>query len=136
MATLEQLRVAEGCGLTADGSYYICNLFGGTRIKDGRGYTARLTHGGVSVERYWSAKLDAPKGIAILDGALCVTDIDKGVMVDTETGSHKSQIATDGAKSPTTQQYGTDRSSSRSPAVRGSMCWTAKRRQSGWKTMR
>jgi hypothetical protein len=102
--TLQPLWVAEGfqgpegAALAADGSYYISNVFGDSEAKDGNGYISKLSSGGVIVERYWAAKLDAPKGMAILDGMLYVTDIDRVVMVDAETGSRKGQIRIDGAK--------------------------------------
>ena len=100
---LEPLWVAEGfqgpegAAMAADGSYYISNVFGDSGTKDGNGYISKLSSGGVIVERYWSAKLDAPKGMAILDGTLYVTDIDRVVMIDAETGSRKGQIPIEGA---------------------------------------
>ena len=100
---LEPLWVAEGfqgpegAAMAADGSYFISNVFGDSGTKDGNGYISKLSSGGVIVERYWSAKLDAPKGMAILDGTLYVTDIDRVVMIDAETGSRKGQIPIEGA---------------------------------------
>ena len=100
---LEPLWVAEGfqgpegAVQAPDGSYYISNVFGDSGAKDGNGYISKLSRGGVIVERYWSAKLDAPKGMAILDGTLYVTDIDRVVMIDAETGSRKGQIPIEGA---------------------------------------
>ena len=100
---LEPLWVAEGfqgpegAVQAPDGSYYISNVFGDSGAKDGNGYISKLSTGGVIVERYWSAKLDAPKGMAILDGTLYVTDIDRVVMIDAETGSRKGQIPIEGA---------------------------------------
>jgi len=101
--TLEPLWVAEGfqgaegAAMAADGAYYISNMFGDGQAKDGNGYIAKLSTGGVIVERYWSAKLNAPKGMAILDGTLYVNDIDRVVMIDAETGSRKGQIPIEGA---------------------------------------
>ena len=102
--TLEKLWVAdgfqgpEGAALAPDGSYFISNVFGDSSAKDGNGYIAKLSTGGVIVERYWSAKFDAPKGMAVLGGTLYVTDIDRVVMVDAETGSRKGQIRIEGAR--------------------------------------
>jgi hypothetical protein len=93
----EGFQGPEGAAMAADGSYYISNVFGDSGAKDGNGYIAKLSSGGVIVERYWSAKLNAPKGMAILDGTLYVTDIDRVVMIDAETGSRKGQIPIEGA---------------------------------------
>ncbi|MEH6412236.1 MAG: hypothetical protein V7741_17050, partial [Hyphomonas sp.] len=94
---VEGFQGPEGAAMAADGSYYISNVFGDSGAKDGNGYISKLSTGGVIVERYWSAKLDAPKGMAILDGTLYVTDIDRVVMIDAETGSRKGQIPIEGA---------------------------------------
>lgn len=93
----EGFQGPEGAAMAADGSYYISNVFGDSGAKDGNGYISKLSTGGVIVERYWSAKLDAPKGMAILDGTLYVTDIDRVVMIDAETGSRKGQVPIEGA---------------------------------------
>ena len=66
--------------------------------KDGDGYIAHLSQDGVITERYWHAKLDAPKGMAVLDGVLYVADIDNVVMVGVDRAKRLGKVRIDGAK--------------------------------------
>ena len=81
-----------------DGGYFISNVVGEGSEKDGDGYIAHLSPDGVITKRYWAAKLDAPKGMAVLDGALYATDIDNVVMFGVADGKRLGKVRIEGAK--------------------------------------
>lgn len=90
---LEQLWVAEGfeapegAALAPDGTYFISNVRGEGEEKDGDGYVTKVSPDGEVLERYFAAKLNAPKGMAVKDGILYVADIDEIVKFDATTGA-------------------------------------------------
>ena len=55
----------------------VSNINGHPAEKDGNGYLSLLALDGTIQDRYWIDGLDAPKGMAILDGKLLVADIDR-----------------------------------------------------------
>lgn len=90
---LEQLWVAEGfedpegAALAPDGNYFISNVRGEGGEKDGDGYVSKVSTDGNVLERYFAAKLNEPKGMAVKDGILYVADIDEIVKFDANTGA-------------------------------------------------
>lgn len=104
VASIEQVWVAEGfespegVAVAPDGAYLISNVVGDGSAKDGDGYISRLAPDGTVTERHWAAKLDAPKGMAVLDGDLYATDIDAVVSFDATTGKRLGKVQIQGAK--------------------------------------
>tara|TARA_R100001244_G_scaffold49744_1_gene43889 strand:- start:1428 stop:2273 length:846 start_codon:yes stop_codon:yes gene_type:complete len=94
----EGFESPEGVAATPDGGYFISNVVGEGSVKDGDGYIAHLSPDGVITKRYWAAKLDAPKGMAVLDGALYATDIDNVVMFGVADGKRLGKVRIEGAK--------------------------------------
>ena len=61
---------------------YVSNINGNPTEKDGNGFISRLDINGNVIDLKWIVKLDAPKGMAVFDGKLYVSDIDKLVVID------------------------------------------------------
>lgn len=95
--TLEQAWVIDGfaapesLALSADGAFlYVSNVSGEGAEKDGDGFISKVTPDGDLIERRWAEGLNGPKGLALSeDGLLWVSDIDRLVAVDAETGALK-----------------------------------------------
>lgn len=66
--------------------------------KDGDGFIALLNTDGSVKNMEWVTGLNAPKGMAILNGKLYVTDIDEVKIIDLETASIEKTIPVEGAK--------------------------------------
>jgi sugar lactone lactonase YvrE len=77
---------------------YVSNVNGDASAADGNGYISKLSLKGEILDKEWVTGLDAPKGLALHDGKLYVSDIDKLVVIDTATGdivaSHDASGAT------------------------------------------
>ena len=56
---------------------YVSNINGKPTEKDGNGFISLLDTTGAIMKLYWVTGLDAPKGIAVLNDTLLVTDIDR-----------------------------------------------------------
>ena len=65
---------------------YISNIHGQPLAKDGNGFISKVSSEGKMVNLKWVTGLDAPKGAAIHYGKLYVTDIDRLVEIDIESG--------------------------------------------------
>ncbi len=100
---LEPLWVAtdfsapEGVAAAPSGGYFISNVVGDATDKDGEGWISVLSDKGEIVESQFAAGLDAPKGMAVLNGILYVADIDQVRLFDAATGEARGEIAVDGA---------------------------------------
>ena len=95
----EGLDGPESAVLDADeGVLYVSNVNGEAGAADGNGYISKLSLKGEILDKEWATGLDAPKGLALHDGKLYVSDIDKLVVIDTATGeilaSHEAPGAT------------------------------------------
>lgn len=66
----------------AAGVLYVSNVNGGPSDVDGNGYIAKLSLKGEVLEKEWVGGLNAPKGLALHDGKLYVSDITKLVVID------------------------------------------------------
>ncbi|TCK80606.1 YncE family protein [Albibacterium bauzanense] len=66
--------------------------------KDGDGFIALLNSDGSVKNMKWVTGLNAPKGMAILNGKLYVTDVDEVKIIDLETASIEKTIPVEGAK--------------------------------------
>ena len=95
----EGLDGPESAVLDADeGVLYVSNVNGEAGAADGNGYISKLSLKGEILDQEWATGLDAPKGLALHDGKLYASDIDKLVVIDTATGeilaSHEAPGAT------------------------------------------
>jgi sugar lactone lactonase YvrE len=95
----EGLDGPESAVLDSDeGVLYVSNVNGDAAAADGNGYISKLSLKGEVIDKEWVTGLDAPKGLALHGGKLYVSDIDKLVVIDTETGnivaSHDASGAT------------------------------------------
>jgi sugar lactone lactonase YvrE len=83
---------------SGEGVLYVSNVNGEAGAADGNGYISKLSLKGEILDKEWATGLDAPKGLALHDGKLYVSDIDKLVVIDTATGeivaSHEAPGAT------------------------------------------
>lgn len=75
------------------GGYFVSNVNGEGRGKDGNGYISRISSDGKMLDRQWADGLDAPKGMALWEGTLYVTDIDRLVMIDSKSGDIKNSVS-------------------------------------------
>lgn len=66
--------------------------------KDGDGFIAVLHPDGSVKEMEWTTGLNAPKGMAILDNSLYVTDIDEVVQIDLASGEITEKYPVEGAQ--------------------------------------
>ncbi len=79
----EGLQTTESVNYDAERNVlYISNIHGQPLAKDGNGYISKVSPDGKMVAAKWVTGLDAPKGAAIHDGKLYVTDIDRLVEID------------------------------------------------------
>lgn len=90
--TAEGFEAPEGVAPAPDGGYFISNVNGEGTARDGNGYVSLLSPDGTVVERYWAAKLNGPKGMAVRDGKLYVADIDEVVVFDAADGRRLDRI--------------------------------------------
>ncbi len=88
----------EGVAAAPGGGYFISNVAGEGDAKDGEGWISILSEDGEIVETRFAEGLDAPKGMAVLNGALYVADIDTVRRYDAITGESRGEIVIDGAK--------------------------------------
>ena len=65
---------------------YVSNVNGEANAADGNGYISKLSVQGEVQEKEWVTGLNAPKGLALHDGNLYVSDIDELVVIDTASG--------------------------------------------------
>jgi sugar lactone lactonase YvrE len=79
----EGLKTTESVNYDAERKVlYISNINGQPLAKDGNGFISKVSPDGKMVSLKWVTGLDAPKGAAIHDGHLFVTDIDRLVEID------------------------------------------------------
>lgn len=71
---------------SGEGVIYLSNVNGEANEADGNGYVSKLSAAGEVLEKDWVTGLDAPKGMALHEGKLYVSDIDRLVVIDTGTG--------------------------------------------------
>jgi sugar lactone lactonase YvrE len=76
---------------------YVSNIAGALDEKDGNGFISRLGTDGSLRDLEWVAGLDAPKGLALHDGTLYVTDIDRLVAIDVERAAISGTWPAEGA---------------------------------------
>lgn len=77
---------------------YVSNIAGSPSDQDGNGYISKVSPEGEMVEEQWVTGLDAPKGMALLDGTLYVSDIDELVAIDVSNGEITGRYPAEGAQ--------------------------------------
>jgi hypothetical protein len=98
-ATERVLKVPESvCHDPVRDVLYVANIGGQPTDKDGNGFIARLSLAGEVLELEWATGLDAPKGMAVVDSTLYVTDIDRVVSIAIPSGEIVMSLAVDGAR--------------------------------------
>lgn len=81
------------------GNLYVSNIEGQDPLqKDGKGSIAILSKEGKILNPAWVTGLNAPKGMAISNGKLYVTDIDELVEIDIATAKISNKWKVDGAQ--------------------------------------
>ena len=93
----EGFSAPEGVAAAPGGGYFISNVAGEGDAKDGEGWISILSEEGEITETRFAEGLDAPKGMAVLDGVLYVADIDRVRIIDANTGDARGEIAISGA---------------------------------------
>lgn len=99
---LTQVWVAAGFaapeGVASDGEIlYISNVAGEGDAKDGVGYISRFSMDGTVLDEKWVDGLNAPKGMAIRDGKLFVSDYDAYHVIDISRAEIENTYAVEGA---------------------------------------
>lgn len=69
-----------------EGVIYLSNVNGQPNEVDGNGYVSKLSAKGEVLEKDWVTGLDAPKGMALHEGMLYVSDINRLVVIDIGKG--------------------------------------------------
>ena len=77
---------------------YVSNINGETTAKDNNGFISSLNTQGEIKNLHWVDGLNAPKGMAVHDGKLYVTDIDQLVIIDIAGASIEKKIDVENAK--------------------------------------
>ncbi|MCU4157605.1 hypothetical protein J1N10_16635 [Carboxylicivirga sp. A043] len=81
--TKAELEVPESVKYYAEGNcLFVSNIAGKPSEKDGNGFISKLSTEGQVIELKWLEGLDAPKGMAIKDGILYVSNINELVLID------------------------------------------------------
>jgi sugar lactone lactonase YvrE len=95
----EGFKVPESALLDVTrGVLYVSNWNGNPTDNDGNGYISKLSPNGTVTEAEWVTGLDAPKGLALRDKTLYVSDIDKLVAIDVESGKITGTWTGEGAQ--------------------------------------
>ncbi len=88
----------EGVAKAPDGSYFISNVAGEAAKFDSKGFISKISPTGEEIILNWANAGHAPKGMAVLDGVLYVTDINRVLKLDANTGAPLGEVKVDGAK--------------------------------------
>jgi len=99
---LEQVWVTGGFSAPegvayADDVLFISNVAGEGNEKDGEGWISRLSLDGEMLNEKWLEGLNAPKGMAVRDGKLFVSDYDAYHVIDIETAQIENTYPVEGA---------------------------------------
>ena len=86
---VEGLSNPESIVRADSGDFYVSNVSGEADAKDGVGFISRVSRDGELLQREWVAGLNAPKGLALRDGKLYVSDITDLVVIDVAQASAK-----------------------------------------------
>ncbi len=96
---LEGLSAPESVIYDArNGVLYVSNINGAPDARDGNGYISKVSVDGKMIEENWLGGLDAPKGLAVFNDRLYVTDIDTLVEIDLTSASILNKYVDNEAK--------------------------------------
>lgn len=70
---------------------------GAPAAADGNGHLALLSPDGTVLEKTWATGMDAPKGLALMDGKVFAADLTHLRIVDAETGALLASLPAEGA---------------------------------------
>lgn len=77
---------------------YVSNIVGEPNAKDGEGFISKMSTDGEMIEREWVTGIDAPKGMAMMNGNLYVTNVDELVEINAESGEITNRYKVENAK--------------------------------------
>ncbi len=77
---------------------YVSNLNYEPRKKDGNGFISKLSTEGEILDLKWVEDMSSPKGLAIYEGKLYVSDVDEVIVIDIEGGEIIERIYLEEAK--------------------------------------
>jgi sugar lactone lactonase YvrE len=77
---------------------YVSNVAGAPNEKDGAGFISRVAPDGTMQEAEWVTGFDAPKGLVQSGNTLYVTDIDRLVAINVDSGEISGEWAAEGAQ--------------------------------------
>ncbi|MEW6056280.1 MAG: hypothetical protein AB1540_06670 [Bdellovibrionota bacterium] len=80
------------------GHIYVSNVAGSPFEKDGKGWISKLDASGNIVEAQWATGFHAPKGLRAFQDTLWVSDIDRLVSIDLNSGKITRKVRIKGAK--------------------------------------
>ncbi len=96
--TLEGLEAPESAYFDqARNVLYVSNVVGDPTAKDGEGYISRVSPEGEMLEAQWVTGMNAPKGLVSDGSTLYVSDIDRLLAIDIETGEITGSWSAEGA---------------------------------------
>ena len=82
----------------AEGIMYVSNVDGEALAKDGKGWIAKISLDGKTVNKDFATGLNAPMGLAISGGKLFAADIDEFVEINLADGKIVAKYPAEGAK--------------------------------------
>lgn len=82
----------------ADDVLYVSNIEGKPTEQDGRGFISKVNLDGSIAQLKWAEGIDAPKGMAIMDGKLYVTNINELVAIDMNNPQERESYPVEGAQ--------------------------------------
>lgn len=96
--TLDGFNSPESVALSVDGDFlYVSNIGGEGGVVDGDGFVSRISLDGAVVEHHWASGMDAPKGMALKDSRLYVSDITWLAVLDAADGRVLQRIEAPGS---------------------------------------
>ena len=94
----DSFAAPESVVVAPDGNYLVSNVgIDDGDAKNGDGFISKMSPEGKVIDRYWAAKINGPKGLAIQDGKLYASDIDVVMVFDADKGGLGKKIPVDGA---------------------------------------
>lgn len=93
------LITPESVLLSPDSQFFYVSCIGAVppNQKDNDGYIAKVSLSGEIMTVKWANGMSAPKGMGIFENTLYVTDIDRILMIDTQTGMTTKVVEVPGA---------------------------------------
>ena len=77
---------------------YVSNMNYEPRKKDGNGFISKLSTDGEILDLKWVGDMSSPKGLAIYEGRLYVSDVDEVIIIDIATGEIIERVHIEGSK--------------------------------------